>query len=145
MPDNRGDELGENLHLLHGHPYWPRRELPDERAGVGRGGAGPSYAGVGPRNYRRADGRILEEVCDVLTRDPNVDASDVEVDVENGEVSLSGTIPTRSQKRLAEDLAAQCLGVHDVHNRLKVQRAGDDLGAQQVLDSSAPLPRGRDE
>jgi osmotically-inducible protein OsmY len=36
------------------------------------------------------------------------------------EVTLIGTIPTRSQKRLAEDLAGTIRGVKDVHNQLRM-------------------------
>ena len=40
-----------------------------------------SHAGRGPRNWRRPDGRILEEISDRLTDDPKLDASDLEVAV----------------------------------------------------------------
>ena len=80
------------------------------------------HAGRGPRNYRRSDARILEDVCEALTRHGDVDATDIEVAVEGGEVTLSGTVDDRRTKRLAEDVAASCAGVHDVHNRLRVSR-----------------------
>jgi osmotically-inducible protein OsmY len=83
-----------------------------------------SHAGRGPKGYRRSDERIHEEVCEVLTRHPGVDASEVEVRVEGGEVTLAGTVPDRRMKRLAEDLAADCAGVVDVHNQVRVTRAG---------------------
>lgn len=79
-----------------------------------------SYAGRGPRNYRRSGERIREDVCDALCQDPELDASDIEVSVEDGEVTLSGSVRSRAQKRHAEDLAERCAGVEDVHNRLKV-------------------------
>lgn len=82
--------------------------------------AAVNHAGKGPRNYRRSDVSIYEEVCDRLERDPDVDASDVEVTVKDGEVTLSGTIADRRMRRLAEDVAAACHCVHDVHNRLRV-------------------------
>jgi hypothetical protein len=86
---------------------------------AGAGMARPeNYAGRGPRGYRRADSRIQEDVNDALTRDPELDATDVEVSVENGEVTLTGTVGDRRAKRRAEDDAYACAGVHDVHNRL---------------------------
>ncbi|HET8643948.1 MAG TPA: BON domain-containing protein [Vicinamibacteria bacterium] len=80
--------------------------------------AGP-HSGKGPRGYRRSDTRIYEEVCDALERHGEIDASDVEVSVADGEVTLSGTVADRATRRLAEDVAAECAGVRDVHNRLR--------------------------
>jgi hypothetical protein len=78
------------------------------------------HAGKGPRGYRRPDARILEDVSDALTADPDVDASDVEVTVEAGEVTLAGTVPERSMRWLAEEVVSRCAGVKDVQNRLRL-------------------------
>src|SRR5687767_1309106 len=78
------------------------------------------YAGIGPRNFRRADERIHEEICVRLTENPWVDASDIEIRVEQGHVTLAGTVGDRQQRRLAEDVAAHVWGVEDVHNRLEL-------------------------
>jgi len=80
----------------------------------------PSYRGRGPKNWRPSDDRIRETVNELLTDHDGVDATEVEVTVENGEVTLHGTVGSRWEKRLAEDIAAHCRGVHDVHNRLKL-------------------------
>jgi hypothetical protein len=86
-------------------------------------GAPPGpYAGLGPRGYQRTDERLREDVCDRLTEHGDVDARDMEVEVSAGEVTLSGTAPTRAQKRLAEDIADAVVGVIEVHNRLRMQR-----------------------
>lgn len=85
---------------------------------------GDRHRGKGPKNFIRNDNRIRDNVCNVLTRDSDIDASDIEVEVQHGEVTLSGTVPDRRMKRLAEDCAAKCLGVQDVHNRLRVTREG---------------------
>ncbi len=79
------------------------------------------YTGRGPRGYQRSDERIQEEVCARLTQHGGIDATDVDVSVENGEVTLSGTVESRVQKRLAEDAAESVPGVRDVHNRLRIQ------------------------
>ncbi|HEY6138813.1 MAG TPA: BON domain-containing protein, partial [Thermoanaerobaculia bacterium] len=65
----------------------------------------PSYRGRGPKNYRRSDQRIMEDVCERLERDDRVDASDLEVNVNEGVVSMTGSVPDREMKRRAEDLA----------------------------------------
>jgi osmotically-inducible protein OsmY len=83
------------------------------------------YTGRGPRGYRRSDDRILEDVCERFTEHGQLDPSDVEVTVRGGEVVLSGTVATRTEKRLAEDIADLVFGVVEVHNRLRVQRSSD--------------------
>jgi hypothetical protein len=55
------------------------------------------FTGRGPRGYQRSDERIKEEVCERLTRHGQVDASDVEVRVEAGEVTVQGSVPTRAR------------------------------------------------
>ncbi len=80
-----------------------------------------SYRGVGPKGYVRSDERIRELVCDDLMDDPWVDASGIEVTVENGEVTLSGTVDSRDSKRRAEDVAERAGGVKDVQNNLRVR------------------------
>lgn len=80
-----------------------------------------SYAGHGPRGYKRADNRILEEVSDRLMDNPYLDASGIEVKVEAGEVVLDGTVDARADKRRADDLAADTPGVTHVQNNLRVQ------------------------
>jgi hypothetical protein len=79
-----------------------------------------NYAGRGPRGYRRSDESIHDDVCDRLTMDPRVDAFDIEVRVQNGEVTLAGNVNSREQKRRAEDVAALVSGVRDVINELRV-------------------------
>jgi hypothetical protein len=78
-----------------------------------------SHAGKGPKGYQRSDERIREEVCELLTRSRDVDASDIDVTVSGGLVSLAGTVPDRRSKRIAEDLAQDAWGVRDVNNQLR--------------------------
>ncbi len=51
-----------------------------------------SHRGRGPKGYLRSDSRINEDVHDRLTDHPRLDASDISVSVENGEVTLSGFV-----------------------------------------------------
>lgn len=80
------------------------------------------HRGKGPRNYRRPDERVKEIVCDRLCDDPELDASDIEVEVRNCEVILSGWVEDRYAKRHAEDLAESIPGVTHVENRIRVNR-----------------------
>ena len=83
---------------------------------------GGSMRGRGPEGYTRSSDRIVEQVNERLTDDGRVDATRIEVSADDGEVTLSGTVGSRSQKRRAEDVAESVRGVRDVHNRLTVDR-----------------------
>ncbi|RPI85108.1 MAG: BON domain-containing protein [Chloroflexi bacterium] len=79
------------------------------------------YTGVGPRDYQRSDERIFEDVCERLSRHGQIDASDVEVHVDDGEVTLTGTVENRRMKRMVEDTLDTIYGVKDIHNELKLR------------------------
>lgn len=81
-----------------------------------------SFRGRGPKNYQRSDERIREDVCERLTYDHDVDASEIEVNVNAATVVLSGTVHDRFEKRRAEDIAESVTGVKDVQNQIRVQR-----------------------
>jgi osmotically-inducible protein OsmY len=91
-----------------------RRRMDDRR----------EHRGRGPKGYRRSDERIKEDVNDRLSDDYYLDASEVEVSVENQEVTLTGTVSSRNDKRRAEDLAESVSGVTNVENRLRVKQSG---------------------
>jgi osmotically-inducible protein OsmY len=76
---------------------------------------------MGPQDYQRSDERIREEVCERLTRHGQVDARQIAVTVENGEVVLSGSVHSRAMKRMAEDVVDDVAGVQDVQNLLKIE------------------------
>jgi hypothetical protein len=82
----------------------------------------PNYAGRGSKNYRRSDARIEEDVHEALLHDRLVDATDVDVRVENGEVTLTGEVANRNERRRAEELVEHCAGVRDVHNEIKARQ-----------------------
>ena len=84
-------------------------------------GGGVNHRGRGPRGYKRSDDRIREDINEALTHDPLVDASDVEVRVENGEVTLDGQVADRAARRRAEDIAENVLGVTYVQNNLRAR------------------------
>lgn len=80
------------------------------------------YRGVGPKNWRPSDERLREQVCDWLTDHPLVDASDVDVQVEDGVVTLMGTVDDRRMKRFCSDLVEDLPNVRDVMNVLRLRR-----------------------
>jgi osmotically-inducible protein OsmY len=111
-PTRRGersftDRAGDEVASWFGDQEAARRREADHR-------------GKGPRGYRRSDERILEDVHDRLTDDPGVDATDISVSVQEGEVTLSGKVHSRRAKRAAEDCADSVSGVSHVQNNLRV-------------------------
>jgi osmotically-inducible protein OsmY len=90
------------------------------------------YRGRGPRNYKRSDERIREDVCECLTQDDRIDASSIEVTVTDGEVTLAGSVFERGDKRRAEDLAECVSGVKDVRNNLRLssEQSGQTTSSQ---------------
>ena len=81
------------------------------------------HSGKGPKGYARSDDRIRDDINDRLTYDRHIDASHISVEVKDGEVTLSGTITSRMDKRHAEDLAEDISGVKHVQNNLRVADA----------------------
>jgi osmotically-inducible protein OsmY len=125
----------------HRSPTWSaddgRMEFgnPASRSAVYRGDE--RRWGRGPKGYQRSDTRIHEEVCDRLTYS-DVDAENVEVSVANGEVTLSGSVRDRWDKRRAEDLAEEVAGVREVHNSIRIARAERGIGHSETSVSDQP-------
>ena len=94
--------------------YGPSSRIDRNRAAE----SGP-HRGKGPKNYHRSDGRIREDVSDRLSDDPYIDATDVRIEVADGNVILSGRVGSRASKRRAADLAESVRGVTNVENRLR--------------------------
>ena len=110
MDPNRIDMRG----AMPGEDYSRARVLGESR--------GPSFAGRGPKGWRRSDARIREDVCEALSMHPALDASELEVEVHDGVVTLRGTVADRRSKRLAVDIAESVAGVRDVHSELRTRR-----------------------
>jgi hypothetical protein len=123
---NRERSFGDTSEYATADRYSYAAPWPDP--GTSRPWKGPNYAGRGPRGYQRSDQRIHEEICDRLTDDPRIDASDIEVAVQAGELTLTGSVRSRDEKRYAEDLAERLSGVREVNNNLKVKPASEIIG-----------------
>lgn len=106
---------GEDEQLGSSPPRRLRGDVPQTR---GR------HRGKGPRGYTRPDERIREDVSDLLTEEAQLDPSEVEVTVSDGEVTLNGFVLEKFEKRLAEDWADEVLGVTHVQNNIRVRRRG---------------------
>lgn len=114
-----GDHRGYGQHEQHGR---------DESWGQQLRDAGHEVAQKvkrvfrGPKGYKRSDERIREDVSDRLAHQNHLDPSEIEVAVANGEVTLTGTVDSRNEKFLAEEIADDVSGVNDVHNQIRLRR-----------------------
>ena len=67
-----------------------------------------------------ADEQLAENVIQALDRNQDVDVDDIDVTVEKGTVSLSGTVPSWSARRAAYNAARYAHGVKEVEDRITV-------------------------
>ncbi|MFO0574950.1 MAG: BON domain-containing protein [Polyangia bacterium] len=124
--------------LLDQRGYGPDEYDRNNYGGAYTGGFSPAereFSGKGPKGYVRSDERIREDVCERLS-EGHLDASDIDVQVKDGEVTLVGQVSDRRTKRLVEELLDPIKGIKDVENKLKVRMAtgrsdADKLGGQK--------------
>lgn len=122
---------GFRSHGLYGDVTWPNEQpkpwpsapraheggdQPQPDSGRGR------YIGCGPRGYRRSDTRIAEDINEALTWHPDIDASEVEVAVAAGTVTLTGLVYDGHTRRLVVEVATQIAGVCELDDQLSVAR-----------------------
>jgi hypothetical protein len=93
-----------------------------------------SFRGKGPQGYQRSDERLKEMICERLTDDPRIDASEVTVEVNDQRVKLTGMVDDRGTKYEIEELIERFGGVKDIDNQLRVKSsrwgAGQESGTQ---------------
>ena len=120
MPKTNQNDQDENWNEGYGHlggRGW--REGLDDAMHHGQG----PHAGRGPRNFRRSDSNIEEDINERLTEHSWIDATDVEVSVETGEVTLRGRVDNHEAKELAETISGSVFGVRSVNNQIRVKQS----------------------
>jgi osmotically-inducible protein OsmY len=75
----------------------------------------------------KTDAQLRKEVEQELASDPKVNASGIAVNVEQGAVSLLGTIDTYAEKTIAEDAAKRVGGVRTIALDLEVRLLESDV------------------
>jgi hypothetical protein len=80
------------------------------------------FSGIGPRGYKKSDDKIREEICETLLWDQDVDATEIEVIVKEGLVTLKGFVDSRHAKKTAERIIDHISGVSDVQNQLILKK-----------------------
>ena len=114
--------------------FWERA---GDRMAAWFGEGDPKHRGRGPASYKRTDERISEEANELLTEDPWLDASGIEIAVSGGEVTLNGTVSEREAKHRAERLIEDMSGVTHVQNNLRVRRGDPITGSGLGFGDSA--------
>jgi osmotically-inducible protein OsmY len=114
------------------------------RSNIGSSAGSQSHRGRGPQGYQRSDDRLKEMVCERLTDDPYIDASNITVEVTGQVVKLSGTVDDRGTKYEIEELVERLGGVKDIDNQLRVQSASKQTTSSQSNTSGQQLRGGSD-
>ena len=124
------DELNRDYRRedhAYGRPDEPRyREGPEGRSFMDQA---RDFLGVSAYHDRRdgrryRQGRVIWAVINGrLDHERGLDSRDIEVIVDGSEVILNGTVRSREEKRLAEDLA-DVRGVTHIQNNLRIGRRG---------------------
>jgi hyperosmotically inducible protein len=73
---------------------------------------------------------ITASVNSELARDDELSALGIDVDTDNGRVTMSGTAPNEAARERATQLASAVRGVVSVDNQLRIENQGDAQPAQ---------------
>ncbi len=87
------------------------------------------HSGKGPKGYLRTDDKLKDDINERLYHDSHIDASDIEVQVLNGEATLTGTVENKMVKRRIEDIIESIPGITDVENRIKIKATSNTVGS----------------
>lgn len=101
----------------------------------------PTFRGRGPKGYERSDERLREIICERLTDDPRIDATDVHIEVKDKVVKLTGTVSDRRSKYEIEDIVEHCGSVKDIDNQVRVRTgAGMTQSSGGAVRSNPQMP-----
>ncbi|MCC6909671.1 MAG: BON domain-containing protein [Phycisphaerales bacterium] len=101
------------------------------------GDSGRRRYGKPPKNFQRSSDRIRDDIAERLMSEPGIDASDVDIRMQERNVVLEGTVPDRWMKRYIEDVAEEVMGVEDVENHIRVKRESSRSEQNEEESSSA--------
>lgn len=95
-----------------------------------------------------SDASLRRDIIDELDFEPSIDAADIGVAVENGIVTLTGHVPTYSQKVTVEDVVRRVKNVKGIAQEIEVRpigsnRTADDEIAKRavnILRWNTPIP-----
>jgi osmotically-inducible protein OsmY len=85
----------------------------------------------------QADRDLQKDVLAALEWEPSVEAAQIGVTVNDGVVTLQGTVPSLHQKWVAERIARHLLGVRAVANDLDVSPTGNAARSDSAIATAA--------
>ena len=94
------------------------------------------------RSAERSDSLIAEELGERMRNDELLDASEILVGCTDGRVLLTGEVPERSMKHLAEHIAEAVHGIRDIENHIRVSKAGESFGVGGAVRTAGPAGSG---
>lgn len=99
--------------------YWKKREIENDVASV------PGVVGVKNklsvvRTQTRQDEIIAKDIMDAIDRNEYANVTDIDVKVRDGEVTLTGTVPSPGVRNAVYNAAQFTMGVTNVIDKLKV-------------------------
>ncbi|MCO6431529.1 MAG: BON domain-containing protein [Deltaproteobacteria bacterium] len=96
--------------------------LPEEQSNAQTTASKGRYYGVRAKPFKRSRFELTEEISEALARDARIDASEIEVNVnDEGEVTLTGVVESRMVKKMCVQLCESLAGVTEVHNKLVIK------------------------
>lgn len=87
----------------------------------------------------RSDTDLLEAVTERLLWDGDVDASNIQVSVNRGEVTLEGMVENLTQQRLAEETLGALGGITRIHNKLRIPKNRGENNTPSGTNASGPV------
>ena len=81
----------------------------------------PTPAAVSPQSHSEANGRIQRSVTDLLSGDPILNGADIEVTVDDNDITLTGEVDNYAQHQRVLALLEQYTRWRRVVDKLKIQ------------------------
>lgn len=79
-----------------------------------------NHSGKGPRGYVRRDERILEDICEALIEQPDIDATKLKVSVQTGVVTIVGSVNEEYELNAIEYIVKNTSGVKKLVDRIEI-------------------------
>lgn len=86
------------------------------------------------RDSGRADGKIQQDVVRALAADPATESWEIGVSVDEGAVTLTGSVESFAEKQLAATVAQGVRGVRELHNRIQVNWPPPERSDAEIVE-----------
>lgn len=109
----------DETHWFNGEKYWLGQRYYRRRFWQ----SVKTLLGFSRQDKKYSDDVVADEVCDALAHEPEVNMDEIEVDVKDGHVTLTGRTHDSWMKQQAEDVIYFLPGVSGVTNKIEVRAA----------------------